>query len=260
MAEAMENRELLRRVHACLVAEAEYWGDGSTGGRVLRLPGVVASVSPATPDRSLFNAVVPDTLRALETAYSELAATYAEAGVRAFTVWVGPGDAALAAFLAAQGHVLDSRPLAMAAPMEEISIPPAGDLAWSESRDIQLIGRINDEAYGFPPPAFAAALTRWPSDAGWRGYVAELEGRPVACAMVYESADGDCGVTGVASLPDARGRNIAGRLLGCALDSAKKRGATSTSLQASPLGRPVYAKMGYRDLGEMGMWEHRVSA
>lgn len=92
----------------------------------------------------------------------------------------------------------------------------------------------------------------------WHGHLARLDGRAAAAALVYERADGDCGVSGVASLPAARGKTLAGRLLGRALHSGAERGASTTSLQASPLGRPVYAKMGYRDLGEMGMWEHRV--
>ncbi|GMV18505.1 MAG: GNAT family N-acetyltransferase [Polyangiaceae bacterium] len=255
----MDDAELLRRVHTCLIAEAELWGSGSGSAYLERLPGVIAAVSPAAPDRSLFNCVVPDSLASLEAAYPKLAASFADAGVRAFTVWVGPGDRAMADFLAARGHKLDSRPAAMAAAMSELAIPEAGDLDWEATRDLGLLARINDQAYGFPPPAFEAALTSWPADDGWRGYVARADGRPAACAIVYESPDGDCGVTGVASLPDARGKNLAGRLLGRALAEARTRGATSTSLQASPLGRPVYAKMGYRDLGEMGMWEHRVS-
>lgn len=254
----MDDRELLRRVHGCLVAEAEFWGLGSESGRLHRFPGVIAAVAPAAPDRSLFNCVVPDDVGALEASYETLAKIYADAGVRAFTVWVGPGDTPLTELLAKRGHKLDSRPIAMAAPMAEIVSPEPGDLDWDETRDLGLIARINDEAYGFPPPAFAAALTRWPPDVGWRGYVARLDGEPAACVLAYESADGDCGVSGVASLPAARGRNLAGRLLGRALEAAARRGSTSTSLQASPLGRPVYAKMGFRELGEMGMWEHRV--
>ncbi|MBK9001563.1 MAG: GNAT family N-acetyltransferase [Myxococcales bacterium] len=255
----MQNDELMRRVHTCLIAEAELWGAGSARARLERLPGVIAALSPAAPDRSLFNCVVPDSLAALEPAYPKLARAFADAGVRAFTVWVGPDDRAMADFLAARGHKLDSRPAAMAAAMSELAIPEAGDLDWEATRDLGLLARINDQAYGFPPPAFEAALTHWPPEGSWRGYLARVDGRPAACVIVYESPDGDCGVTGVASLPEARGRNLAGRLLGRALAEALKRGATSTSLQASPLGRPVYAKMGYRELGEMGMWEHRVS-
>ncbi|MBK7584774.1 MAG: GNAT family N-acetyltransferase [Myxococcales bacterium] len=256
----MDDSELLRRIHECLLAEIEFWGKGSATGSVFRAPGVVAAVTPATPDRSIFNSVAPDDLGSLEACYDLLVRSYREAGVRAFTVWVPPANSALERFLEARGHVLDGRPAAMAAPMSEIEIPEPGDLEWEETRDISIVARLNDAAYGFPPPAFEAAVTRWPHSPGWYGYLGRREGRAVSCVLAYESADGDCSISGVASLPDARGRGIAGRLMGRALARARERGATSTSLQASPKGKSVYAKLGYRDLGGMSLWEHRTPA
>jgi hypothetical protein len=50
---------------------------------------------------------------------------------------------------------------------------------------------------------------------------------------------------------------IATRLLAVALEQARGRGMTTTSLQASGKGKPVYARLGYRDLGPMTMWERR---
>jgi GNAT superfamily N-acetyltransferase len=78
--------------------------------------------------------------------------------------------------------------------------------------------------------------------------------------MTYESSDGDCGVSAVATLPEARGGRIASRLLSVALRAAQARGARTTSLQATSKGAPVYTALGYRDLGRMSMWEHRVPA
>ena len=36
-------------------------------------------------------------------------------------------------------------------------------------------------------------------------------------------------------------------------------GATTTSLEATKLGRGLYARLGYGDLGELQMWERRAS-
>jgi len=249
-----DDAALLARCRAGLLAELALFATGP-GGRVARWPGVVASIAPSTPDRSLFNSVAPDDAAALAAVYDEVHAAYQAAGVRAFTVWVAPGERALAEVCAARGHVLDSSPIAMAAPLDEIVAPEIGDLDWSETRDLAEIGRINDAAYGFPPPAFAVALGALP--AGWHAYLARRGGETVGCALCHESDDGDVVVSGVATLPAAQGGGIATRLLAVGLAEARRRGAVTTSLQASPKGRPVYARLGYRDLGAKQMWELR---
>jgi hypothetical protein len=50
---------------------------------------------------------------------------------------------------------------------------------------------------------------------------------------------------------------MASGLIGLALSEAREPGCETTSLQASGAGYPVYRKLGYRDLGAMGMWERR---
>ena len=145
----------------------------------------------------------------------------------------------------------------MAAEIAGLSLPSVGDLSWTETDDIPTIAAINDAAYGFPPPAFAAALSRC-LDPSWHAYLALDGGRPVGCVMAYESLDGDCGVSAVATLPEARGSGAASRLLAVALLQAAGRGAVTTTLQATSKGAPLYARLGYRDLGAMCMWERRA--
>ncbi|HUH81908.1 MAG TPA: hypothetical protein VLZ06_11330 [Solirubrobacteraceae bacterium] len=50
--------------------------------------GVVAQVTPALSDISLFNSVTYRDTEALRAALPELATVYAEADVRAWTVWI----------------------------------------------------------------------------------------------------------------------------------------------------------------------------
>jgi GNAT superfamily N-acetyltransferase len=88
-------------------------------------------------------------------------------------------------------------------------------------------------------------------------YVARLGGNVVGVMTAYEGENGDCGISAVATLPEARGHGIATRLMAVALRESQQRGCKTTSLQASPLGSEVYASLGYRNLGAMGMWEHR---
>ena len=248
---------LYARARACLDPELRLFASGPTS-RVVERPGVLASIVPASPERSLFNGIMQTSIPALLAAYDELAAAYAAAGVRAFTVWLDPDDEPARAALAARGHVLDSSPEAMAAPIDDVRMPDVGDLDWRETDDWALVARINDAAYGFPPPGFAgvAGVIAPP----WHAYVARQGGDDVGCLMCAEyEVDGtlDCGISAVATLPAAQGARIAPRLLALALDQARARGCVTTSLQASRRGRPVYERMGYRPLGAMEMWERR---
>jgi GNAT superfamily N-acetyltransferase len=250
--------ELFRRVWQLLRTEAELFGSSSEQARLLRLPGVLASVNAAAPDRSIFNWVVSETPAAMLSVYDELARAYDAAGVRAWTVWVDDGDAATEQALLARGHLLDAKPRAMAAEVSALQLPESGDLEWRETHDFKAIAAINDAAYSFPPPAFSAAIQRCELP-GARAYLALLDGREVAAVMSHESSAGDCGITCVATLPEARGRGLASRLLAVAVRAAAARGAITTTLQATSKGAPVYTRLGYRDLGSINMWEHRVA-
>jgi predicted acetyltransferase len=66
-------------------------------------------------------------------------------------------------------------------------------------------------------------------------------------------------VTLVATIPEARGRGLAGTLLGHALADARERGLETSSLVATKAGRPLYERLGYRGVGAVEMWERRRS-
>jgi len=252
----MDDGNLYGRVRELLGEEARLFAACSSSGRIVAWPGVIASLVVAAPDRSMFNWVVYERLEALAAHYPAIAQTYEDAGVRAWTVWSDPGDSDAAEVLSKRGHLLDSQPVAMAAEITELTLPEAGALDWIETRDMGLVGRINDSAYGFPPPAFEAVLDHW-AETRWRAYIASLNGIPVGSVLAHFGENGDCGISGVATLPEARGHGIATRLLAAVLGEARRLGMTTTSLQASPSGAKVYAALGYRNLGIMGMWERR---
>jgi len=252
----MDDRQLYVRVRDLLSEEARFFASSCRSGRMVSWPGVSASVVPAAPDRSIFNWVVYERPQALDEHYAAIAQAYDDAGVRAWTVWVDPDDEAAAHTLRLRGHLLDSQPVAMAAVIADLDLPDAGGLDWAETRDLGLVGRINDSAYGFPPPAFEAVLDHW-SDTHWHAYVANLNGMPVGSVLARMGDNGDCGISGVATLPEARGHGVATRLLAAVLREAQALDMDTTSLQASPSGAKVYAALGYRNLGSMGMWERR---
>ena len=86
--------------------------------------------------------------------------------------------------------------------------------------------------------------------------MADLDGEPAACLQILP-VEGDASVYWVATLPEARGRGLAGRLLHRALWDAREAGCDMSSLQATKLGEPVYARLGYESHGALQMWEKR---
>ena len=119
--------------------------------------------------------------------------------------------------------------------------------------DVAGITRINDAAYGWAGE-FARGFTR--RRRNLRLYGARLGGEDVACAAWLRVGD-DCAVYFVASLPEARGRGLATDLMIRMLTDALAEGCTTTTLQASKAGYPIYRRLGYRDLGALEMWERR---
>ena len=78
-----------------------------------------------------------------------------------------------------------------------------------------------------------------------------------ASVVVIQDVDDDAFVTFVATLPDRRGERLASAILAHALHEAERRGKQTTSLQASKLGQSIYARLGYRPLGEIHLYERR---
>lgn len=224
-------------------------------GHALELDGVTAAVVPACPNRSVVNCVVYSDAAALSDALEQLAAEYERAGVRAWTVWVPEQDEEAARLLADAGHRLDARPAAMVGDLDDLEPASAAgmelDLIEPEMSEA---ARVNDVAYGFPGD-FERAFSKLPPEPAWL-YLARVDGVPACTVLTYEE-DGECGVYLVATLPDARGRGVATALMNHALAEAKRRGCATTSLQATQRGRPVYLRMGYRDIGAVHMWERR---
>jgi GNAT superfamily N-acetyltransferase len=231
-------------------------GSGSPGARVLERDGVMAVVVPAAPERSVMNAVHYEHADGLAVAYEEVALAYAEIGA-AWTVWVPPGDEEARGLLERAGHVLDATPAAMALDLRGGVERPAPDALedWTADGDIAVVGPLNDRAYGFGTDSFTRAFSELRSDEP-ATYVARSNGDAVGCVVILDH-ERNADVEMVAVVPEARGHGIAGKLLGHALADAAERGLETSTLIATRLGRPVYARIGYREVGAVQMWERR---
>jgi GNAT superfamily N-acetyltransferase len=102
---------------------------------------------------------------------------------------------------------------------------------------------------GQPAAVAAATFTRVESLAGpnVRSVVAWDGDDPVSGAMVVVS-DGVGGVNYVGTVPEARGRGLGELTARWATNAAFDLGAEVAALQASPMGEPVYRRMGYREI------------
>src|SRR5688500_3285451 len=90
----------LELVWQCVAAEARLFAASAATSRLFERSGLIASIAPSAPDRSMFNWIVPCAAGSLERWYDEVARAYRDSGVRAFTVWVDADDARTKTFLA----------------------------------------------------------------------------------------------------------------------------------------------------------------
>jgi GNAT superfamily N-acetyltransferase len=250
----MNDAALYGRLRTSLHGFCTMLGDGSEESRTIALDGVIAAVVPATPERSVCNSVTYEEPEALARALEPLAEAYDRAGVKAWTVWVPEDDGRAQQVLEQAGHHLDATPAAMALELERLECEAPGGVELDPEPDISDVGRINDLSYGHGSE-FEHALTRRPPNL--HVWVARVDGRPAACAGAVHTG-GDCGIYLVATVPEARGRGLARDLVTLALLHGREAGCTTASLQATAMGKPVYARLGFRDLGPIGMWERRA--
>jgi hypothetical protein len=112
---------------------------------------------------------------------------------------------------------------------------------------------VNAEAYatyGMPPEVLVDVFDELGavlSDPAASIVVARRDGQPVATAMVYES-DGVASLQWVGTVPAARGTGLGALLTVMVTNLAFSHGASSCSLQASPMGASVYHRLGYETM------------
>jgi len=112
---------------------------------------------------------------------------------------------------------------------------------------------VNSRAYatyGMPEEVASAVLSRPErllAAPNVYSVVAYLDGDPVAAAQTMLS-HGIAGVYWVGTIDEARGRGLGEAVTRAVTNEAFDRGATANSLQASPMGEPIYRRMGYEEL------------
>jgi GNAT superfamily N-acetyltransferase len=254
MGQRLCEQELRRRAIEGVRDEVAAFGSGAPDSVLIRQEGLLASVTPASPQRSLFNSVYYDDPAVLRAEIDALGETFAAHDVCAWTVWVPDEDRETAEFLAARGHLLDAEPRAMAMELADFdAAPPAPAGVEPGPIDAAVCAALNDSAYGYDEHGFRAGLIE-ETKIRWHGAFAD--GKPAGCVGTIEVGD-DCCITGVATPPEQRGRGVASWLMASALADARERGFASASLQATRAGAPLYERLGFSDFGYIEMWEMR---
>jgi GNAT superfamily N-acetyltransferase len=185
--------------------------------------------------------------------------------------WITPSTQPtdLGAVLAAQGLTYRGTGPGMAADMDALpdNIQAPAGLRIEEVADAAMLDvwlRTNVEgSTGVPQAADVGELALETSlgfgrDLPYRRYLGRLEGRPVATSTLFLGA-GVAGLYGVATLVSARGQGIGAALSLAPLRVARRLGYRAGVLLASPLGRPVYERLGFRQccpIAYRGRWPH----
>ncbi|MCW5891321.1 MAG: GNAT family N-acetyltransferase [bacterium] len=130
--------------------------------------------------------------------------------------------------------------------------------AVADARDVTAYRRVMLDAwsvYGVPAQSTAA---RFASLAGLAGAAAQAflawrGGEAVAGAVLYP-ADGLAGVGWVGTVGDAQGRGYGAAVTWAVVAEGRRRGLAAASLQASPMGEPVYRRMGFETPTYYRVW------
>jgi ribosomal protein S18 acetylase RimI-like enzyme len=226
------------------------------GGHLIQRAGAQAAVLASAPDQATPNGVVGER-GAVRAALGAVAAAYDAAGVRAWMVWLSPGDDATPAALAAAGLRLAGEPAFMGAALEDLDLEPRGAIELADDSSWGMFGRLVDRANDIPAVAgFESFMREIDGGAPVRRYVALADGEPAACVLAHADA-GNVAVYCAATVARARGRGLCSELMRLALRDGRDRGCTTTTLEATPMGEPVYTRLGYRLLGRGALWEYR---
>jgi hypothetical protein len=173
---------------------------------------------------------------------------------RRFSIWLRAGqeaDRGLAAAAEAAGFqaVYEMPEMLLGEELATESLPAGAELRrLNDEGEAPGFWEVAKAAYasnGFPPEVFAGYTDH-------SGLLAEnvvaflvyLDDEPASIAMTIVS-HGVAGVYWVGSVERARGLGLGRAVTVAATNAGFELGAELASLQASPMGRPIYAKLGY---------------
>jgi hypothetical protein len=223
-----------------------------SGGTVLDEDGLMLYAG-AHPLPVLVNGVIrTDHRLSADEALARARRFFATRG-RGFTVQLrAHADADLQAAATAARYTSFGEPPAMALDhrLRDAEPPPGVRLdVVRTADDVAAFARVNGEAYttyGMPIDTAPTLFARSEVLIGPHivAFVARVDGVPAAAAMTIVT-HGVAGIYWVGTVPAMRGRGLAELCTRAATNAGFDLGGRIASLQASPMGEPVYRRMGY---------------
>jgi len=246
-----EGAALLALMDANLVATYAMDARATPGGEVVEVPGLVMCRTPkgtvATNIAIVTGPIDPHRVRELTDA------TYGPSE-SPFSVWTREhADAALDRALIRSGfHPIHREPGMVFLPGAGTMEPPPSDVtirAVVDEAGREDYARLMARAFGVYGAPEESTAEHFATLAGVSGpatqaYLAYASGRAVAGAILY-MADGVGGIGWVGTLPDEFRRGYGLAVTGAVITEGLRRGARLLNLQASPMGEPMYRRMGF---------------
>ncbi|HLW00719.1 MAG TPA: GNAT family N-acetyltransferase [Ktedonobacterales bacterium] len=144
----------------------------------------------------------------------------------------------------------------MAAQLErlpaKVAVPPRLEIIRvSNPSQLEEWAAVAGQAFGEPAEIQQArfavhAAFGFAEDAPLQRYLARLDGQPVAMSELLLAA-GVAGIYDVATARQARGQGIGAAITHAPLLAARARGYRIGALEASPMGEPVYRRLGFEE-------------
>jgi GNAT superfamily N-acetyltransferase len=128
--------------------------------------------------------------------------------------------------------------------------PPGNILQVTDALALADHVAVAAEAFDWAPSDLGTVFTpSLLSVEGWRAYVAYVDGEPAATAQVYVRG-AVAGLYYVGTAGRFRRRGLGEAITRHAVAAAFAQGCEIASLQASPMGRPVYERIGFETVAE----------
>ncbi|MEU3034381.1 GNAT family N-acetyltransferase [Streptomyces griseoaurantiacus] len=148
--------------------------------------------------------------------------------------------------------------------VSEVPAPPGVEIEVLEGDDPGTCAawvRAYGPSFGVGPELVDTVVgleQEWARDPRAVRFLARQDGRAVGTSLLFD-AHGVAGVYLVATAEEHRRRGIGAALTAAALEEGRRRGLHVGTLQASGLGAPVYARMGFETVAEYELYRPPAS-